>query len=529
MRNKIFVVILAEFFVLFAGRIWAIESPVGSGTVPPSSVRSGLVRSPNPMDSSSNRVVTGNVSGGKHFRGVLPYNAISDFGGRLGSTSLDSFLRRSAGSGSYRNYTGKLTPYYSSTGTVTATRPGLSGVFKTPTSRIDGRHVDRFSLPSLYDEEVLSKSKAASDITRGAGKIWSPVSNVRVRPMSMSPEELERLISSDLEKYSRQRKLEAGQYQGRIKQFQQDLKVVNEKASELQRSFLDKGKSLRVPTKDESTADILRRLETQKPEEKFNKDMQRSRTLEGAIKPGDKLLDVYEQMKQEMDDFQKRTEQLSVAEAAKGGATYEQQSTKQNAEWPKSEESKSQGREIKEISEVDLSAARSFWGKYESFASFKEDKFNRYIKAAEIYLGQGEYYRAADAYTLASIYKPTDPLAYAGKSYALFAAGEYMSSALFLSRAIEIFPEYVQFKVDIVAMIGDKDKLETRIADIRQWLQKSDAAELHFLLSYIYYRMGRLNWAKGAVDAAYEKMPQVPAVAILKKAIYHSMGLPEGK
>ena len=141
------------------------------------------------------------------------------------------------------------------------------------------------------------------------------------------------------------------------------------------------------------------------------------------------------------------------------------------------------------------------------------------MKAAEDYLTKGKYYRAADSYTMASLYKPDDPLAYAGKSHALFAAGEYMSSALFLYRALEIFPEYALFKIDIETMVAGRDKLESRVVDVEQWLEKSGSAELQFLLSYIYYQMGRLDQAKKAIDAAHEKMPESPAVKALKKAI----------
>jgi len=529
MGNKTFVVVvLVVFVVLFAVNVWAIENPVGSATVPPSSVRSGLVRSPNPMDSSSNLVVTGNVGGGKHFRGVVPYNAISDFGGRLGSTSLDSFLRRSAGSGDFSNYTGIPTPYYSSTGAVTTTSPGLSGVFKTPTSRVESSATDDFAMPRLYRERVLSDSESTMDITKQLEGIQEPVSSIRTRPMSMSPEELEKVISSDLEKYSRSRKLRDEEHQSQTEQFQRDLKQVSEKAAELKRSFLEDGESLRISTKAESTEDILQRSGVKDSEKGIGEESQRPRMLEDVVEPGGELLDVYEQMKRQIGDFKKGTGQWSAAESAKSSATYEQQPTKQDSEEIKSEEMKYQSEGFEEISEADLFAARALLGKHKSFASFSEDKFNQYLRAAEGYMKEGRYYRAADAYTLASIYKPSDPLAYAGKSHALFAAGEYMSSALFLSRAIEIFPEYVQFDIDLVGMIGDKDKLESRIAEVRQWLKKSDAAELHFLLGYIYYQMGRFRWAKGAIDAAYEKMPQVPSIIVLKKAIYNAMGLPDG-
>ena len=95
-----------------------------------------------------------------------------------------------------------------------------------------------------------------------------------------------------------------------------------------------------------------------------------------------------------------------------------------------------------------------------------------------------------------------------------------MSSALFLSRALEIFPEYIQFKIDIEAMVGDKDTLENRIVEIEEWLKKSDAVELHFLLGYVYYQMNKEEQAKKAIDAAYEKIPEAPAVIVLKEAIY---------
>jgi tetratricopeptide (TPR) repeat protein len=94
-----------------------------------------------------------------------------------------------------------------------------------------------------------------------------------------------------------------------------------------------------------------------------------------------------------------------------------------------------------------------------------------------------------------------------------------MSSALFLSRALEIFPEYARFKIDLAAMVGDRDKLENRIGDVKEWIERSGSADLQFLSGYIYYQMDRLEEAKKAIDTAYEKLPDAPAVKTLKKAI----------
>jgi hypothetical protein len=176
--------------------------------------------------------------------------------------------------------------------------------------------------------------------------------------------------------------------------------------------------------------------------------------------------------------------------------------------------------------------AKRIMGSHKSVESFSEAKFDQHIWAAEGYLRQGRYYRAADSFALASIYKVdagkagSDPaqvfglsLSLAGRGHALFAAGEYISSALFLSRAIEIDPEYARSEIDFVAKLGGMGNLQSRIADVKEWLEKSDAGQLYFLLGYVYYRMGRLQEAKEAIDIAYEKMPESPAADIVKRTI----------
>jgi len=189
--------------------------------------------------------------------------------------------------------------------------------------------------------------------------------------------------------------------------------------------------------------------------------------------------------------------------------------------------------ELNKLSQADISAkAKRIRGPHTSPESFSEAKFNQHIQAAQVHLKAGRYYAAADSFALASIYKldpgeagsdtaPADGLAlcFAGRGHALLAAGEYISSALFLSRALKTAPEYVRAKIDLAAMLGGQGKLESRIADIKEWLGRSGSGRLEFLLGYVYYRMGRLNQAKQAIEAASEKMPRSPAVAAVKKAI----------
>jgi tetratricopeptide (TPR) repeat protein len=145
-------------------------------------------------------------------------------------------------------------------------------------------------------------------------------------------------------------------------------------------------------------------------------------------------------------------------------------------------------------------------------------RFNLHFQAGQEHLRNGKYYAAADSFALASIFKRSDPLCLAGRAHALLAAGEYISSALFLSRAIKADPEYIKTKINFAAMLGGQHVLDKRIADIKEWQIRSGSGNLDFLLGYVYYRMGRLGPAQKAINAAYTKLPQSKAVAIVKKA-----------
>ena len=535
LRNRVFklmkfkpvFIAAGVFFIFFSASAWAVDNPVGSGLVPPTTFRSGLVQSPNPIDTSGNLLITGNIRGGRYFRGVVPYRAPSDFVAAAGSvpyssSSLDSFLRDSAGSEDFGRYTGSYTgrygQYYSPTATVTTTRAGSRGVFTPPTAygtasatRLNDRIDDEFTQQTLLGDQQLSgwDTTASYDRYRQsslAGYPYSAVGDVGTavsrgvgvsRPLSIGPQQLEKGLLSEVEKYQQSRRLTAGQTQEQMEQFQRQLQYVADRAAELEKELTGDSSSLSGP---ETPEDVLQSF-VRGPADSARTPY--GETQIPQIQPPNEQLDIYEQMQQQVGDYQKTIEKPGQPAQSEVDADGQEKTSPLDGLFE----------------QADLSVrARAILGEHETFAGFSEDKFNQYIRAAEQYLKEGKYYRAADAYTLASIYKPDDPLAYAGKGHALFAAGEYMSSALFLSRALEIFPGYVHFKIDVVAMLGDQDKIETRLADVRQWVQMTDAAELRFLLAYVYYQMGRFEWAKRAVDAAYEKMP-TPAVTTLKKAI----------
>jgi hypothetical protein len=166
----------------------SVGNPVGSGTVPPTASKSGLIPSANPIDTSGNLVVTGNVANGMQFRGVVPYNSPTSFSAPAGSLQhtsggMDSFLRNSAGSQNFGTSSGGLTPYYSPTWTVTTTQAGGSGVVTTGGSG--------------------SNSFAGTNLPSGQMGYYQSGYNSQIgrRPLSMSQQDLEKLVESDIRKY----------------------------------------------------------------------------------------------------------------------------------------------------------------------------------------------------------------------------------------------------------------------------------------------------------------------------------------
>jgi tetratricopeptide (TPR) repeat protein len=494
---------------------WAAGDYISPATVPPSVRREGLVRSPTEVDGAGNLLITGNIRGPAFFRGIVPYSSPANFGVTLPSSSFDSFLRDSAGTESFSRYNNYSTyplgyrPYYSPTQTVASATLGTSAVTREqPANAIDPYSAQYYlagTLPPRRYEEL--DTATARSLAR-----W--------RPMSMTPTEMEKLIDSEIAKESPGRLTEqyqpptTEQYEPGISQESYETGKLNEPLSGLESSLLVP--PVQAKPAGEVNLPFGTPIQTEQPGEET------AETTSGALQAlgMNNQLDVYDLMKQQFDLLQKKIDlQMAAEQAQKAATSAEGEDVNKPAKGQTQQTSQAE-----KLAETYSTVARtkSILGPFETFASYAEDKFNRNMRAAETYLKQGKYYRAADAYTLASLYKPNDPLAYAGKSHALFASGEYMSSALFLSKALQIFPEYADFKIDLVAMVGSRDQLETRVADAEEWLKRSGAPELQFLLAYVYYQMDRLAPAKKAIEAASKMMPDDTAVLALKKAIESS-------
>ena len=641
MKNWLFITVIAVFFALSSPISWSIENraimnPAGLSTVPPSSIQSGLISNPNPIDTSGNLVITGNVRRGRHFRDTVPYGSTTSFRAGLGSSSLSSFLRDSAGAEDFGRYAGKyrVQPYYLRSQTVTTTRPGYSGVFRQTGTRINdrtlqGRYQAGMRGIGLEKQALSGKDTFASDSgLQGPQTQYSTSAEPRLIVQSIR--ELQLLNRSEIGIPPQDQQLMVERYQEQTQDTRLKTQDTGLKTQDSGLKTQDLGTSLEqgfvVWSPEHKQSQVAEIVQSTKPD--FNADVltpaltpsqadtvvkglafQDRSTLqkvtgwepqvgEGKLDEHGRDLqdqrnrlgsDVLERIKQQLDDLTSSVDARLQAEAddarkdestkgdkfsyrqgpaldwSKMGRFDESKKTaprfrvdelasvrawseliqaadgqkKSRFGFPETpnagsyREKSSPLDELNKLSQADISAkAKRIRGPHTRPESFSKAKFNQHIQAAQGHLKAGRYYRAADSFALASIYKldpgeaGSDPvqagglaLCFAGRGHALFAAGEYISSALFLSRALEIAPEYVRAKIDLAAMLGGENKLESRIADIEEWLGRSGSGQLEFLLGYVYYRTGRLGPAKQAIDSAYTKMPQSPAVVAVKKAI----------
>jgi len=479
------------------------------GTVPVTAGRDGLIRSANPVDTSGNLVVTGNVAGGRHFRGSVPYTAGTDVAAALGSSSLDSFLRRSAAPVQSELTAGRNTPFYSPTGTVSRIMPGSTAVMVphygslkppagtvfeiTPTSPYLGKRVDDSALKSLAQRlEALE-----SDRTGGVDNLLPPAG--KLPPLGGRPDNAD---DGNTEQPPPDRIKPDGLKDEKKHDSTADS-AFDRQADELKQLIAPPGEDRRETLKD-----------GQSPE---------------AGQDLGEMPDVLDQLSAHIEkrkQLRRRFEPPQRPDQAAGKQQEPENRPRQTAE-----DEDTAGNEEAPIEAVSMSArARAILGEHEDFESFAAAKLRQLLRKAEEYLKAGRYYHAAETYALASSYGPDSPEPLAGRAMALFAAGEYVSSSLFISRAIKADPEYLRAEVDINLMIPDRDRLESMIVECAQWQKKSGSGRLQLILAYVYYRLDMLEKARNSAEEAFEPLPDQEAAAALRRAIHEAIeSNPEAK
>lgn len=150
------------------------------------------------------------------------------------------------------------------------------------------------------------------------------------------------------------------------------------------------------------------------------------------------------------------------------------------------------------------------------------DKYQQYMDTARALLREGRPQQAVDAYTMALVYNPQDLLALAGKAHALFADGQFFTSGLFLTRLLDLCPDYLRLDVDLAGLMGE-GLLCSRIDRLMQLVDQTPAAQLRLLLAYALFRQARFEQAAKILGSLQADQLQGPSIRAVHSAIQRAL------
>ena len=355
-KQKSIKIVFVQILVLtvFCAGCFAIENGIGNPTVPPSSVNSGLIKSPNPVDTTTgNLMVTGNVSGLSYFHGNVPYRSPTDFQGPLGSDSVDSFLRLTAPISSPTTPRFLPQPYYSPSRNVSSLAPNALGTALTyPSIRATGG-TGEFVAPPIPKVEGTSKIQIPA---------VSPLYDYsRIRPLSYEPTDLERSLSYELIREKNKEALSTA--------LQKASRGMNEITTEEQQAGRPVEKQV-----------IPQPTEPAKPTERFKplEPLQPGEVSETEVQKPAGTKDVYEQMLEETKKASQPQEEKPGGQKMKQEEQKKEQEKEQEKEQNQAEKPKEKGPSglKSELGEVEKQTAKAIGEVHKSFATEAKGKFN---------------------------------------------------------------------------------------------------------------------------------------------------------
>jgi hypothetical protein len=550
----------------------SVTSSVNRGTVPPSRSAGGLTTTPNPLDDTGNAVVTGNVSGGRAFRANVPYNSTTSFNARLGSTSLDSFRRDSAGPEEFGDGSGGYTPFYSATGTVSKMQPG-SGSPRVANGTMQYRPEQPADLMAVTEAPLAGRLYSAP---AGGAPQWS-----------RTPEEMQRIVAGEPGSASSPRVLgpQGGQgmnseeYRQQLAQLQRDFDRVRGDASRFDQDLRTGRSTFRpaqqpaaiVPVRPMLSPEAVRRIilpESLSQEQSatinpaLNQDLPPGSLTPGqdeapttAPTPGDNdansrglilfsppsasggaapsladalrpelsgpptpdpnASDLADQKERIADVVAPRTGAnpapvLSAPPRAEEAPRTVPPDVLGNADAPGPERPKDPGQTGTPAPPATQPP---------TLDPVSQEKFDRLMQSAQADMHQGSYQRAAESFALAAVYNPRDVRPTLGRSHALLAAGEFPNSAFCLAKALELDPRTTLAKSDLVEAVGGPDQFVRQVTRLEDLAKTNSAPGLQLLLAYIYQQSDRPEEAKAALQAARQGLPSSPSLDRLEAAL----------
>jgi tetratricopeptide (TPR) repeat protein len=476
-----------------------ISSRGTSATVPVSTYNRSTHKSPSEARfANRNLVVTGNVGGGRHFRGYVPYNAATQFGDQLGTDSLYDFLRRS----SYNPYTyepAQAQPFFlpSRTGT-TLERAGTSGL-KTPNVRRPQylppiQQTSTSGLTSTLDRSVQPR----------AGTAGAEFSSSRELVDYFRRKNTAKLYDPELADLIEARYEQIMEFKKQNPELESEINTGQTPETELESELSKKDKDVKTP-EPARPAEPFEPVEPEDPAVADETDPLRDSRHQNNVtqNPASEIIESHQQR---VGQEKKLLDEL--LETVKDRDT---EKTKADLEAATKPQFKKPNLSHKEVQEI--------LGEHKTFESYAKAKTEHYVKVANEFMEARAFYKAADAYRLAEIFEPDSMQIYKNKAHALFAAGEYLSASYNIRKAISLDPKAALERVEIIPLMGSKDLFDRRLQDIMIYYKEADSPELSLLLAYVLYNADRFEEATVAVNNALKAGPEDPVAAKLKERI----------
>jgi len=472
MKKRIFVltaiIICTVFTPLAFCRNGSATTPVSAGAgvgasrsaTNPVSRRQDSYVSRKPKSSDTNRLISFNVTGDGYFLGTVPYGSVSGYGTDYGSNNLYSFIRRSDG----------------------VFNRGVTNMYQMPSRMATSTRAVRSIDPGRSHAALIGEmgKYAPKDLSSR-----QPISTYyQKRPSLTGVEKLERLILKQPELAKIREAAELAR--------KTDAAAWQKKSAELDDILTNEPQKPAEPALVEDTYENLKTIRQRRKEELLKRELMEE-IAPVEIEPGQE---------------EEQNDETGLSSPGK------YQETSAEDETPEADG-------LDEYNKAtDLHAhALEIRGDHTTFADYAKAKFKTYIQAAQEFIKEGRYYMAADAYSLAEVYNPGNIEAITGMAHNLFAAGEYMSSAFLLRKALRLQPEYAKETTHLGQLLIDRDMIENRVIELERCVNASKASELSFLMAYILYRTDRPDTAMSFIDIAAEKMTDSPAVLNLKVEI----------
>jgi len=547
-------------------------SPVRSATTPLSSYRSDLVTRPNPIDNSSNLVVTGNVGAGKHFRDSLPYRSTTSMDAPLGTRTLDSFMRYTAVPQTSATPAGTYNPFYSASGTATTLQPGTGSVFLPNSARVGTSVTPRLSdtpqdtLLSGTSVRMLAPEQAeltgqddsaspprlqlwpsslnpeATADSRPLGRGWTQLQERRTDGTVPKPAEFDASAPAASER------LTGDAYRQQMEALQRRLSTVGSDVTQLEQSLTPREDAARMPL----TPPVSELADSGEPtmpdgsrrEQLLQETARLLAATTGLPANPSQSKDTMPWDNETDDASDMRSagyQRLRLYDPSQALAQAESLSSRSRIEAYRSEPdrvglARPQTREgiggasptlrtpaprtAPEMPVVQTSVQPPVAKAEVEPTAVSLKEFTRHLQLAERFFQRRQYRHAAETYALAAAYRPTDPRPHLRRSHALLAIGEYDAGAMALARAMELDAQYVLKKIDLIQAVGGPDAFIARFNALDETAQTGDAPMLQFLLAYILHQMDRSQEARTAIETAQRLLPSSVPIDLLKAAIF---------